>query len=162
MKTGTYDFVEVQKFRQKWLWGVLIGICILLGVLKYYVPSELNQQDNWVVLLPLILILILFFTIRMTTKINKEGIYVKFTPFHLSARFYRWDEIEKCYIREYHPIREYGGWGIRRNFSGDNKAFNVSGNKGLQLEFKNGNKLLIGTNNMDKLSKVLVDLNVKY
>lgn len=39
--------------------------------------------------------------------------------------------------------RDYGGWGIRYGRKG--KAFNVFGSRGLQLEFTNGKRLLIGS-----------------
>jgi hypothetical protein len=38
---------------------------------------------------------------------------------------------------------EYGGWGIKYGKMG--KAYNVSGNRGVQLEFTDGKRLLIGS-----------------
>lgn len=81
----------------------------------------------------------------MITMINNKGVWVKYKPFHKNYRFYPWNEIEKAYDRIYQPLKEYGGYGIRfrsKIFSG---AFNVSGNIGLQLEMKNGRKVLIET-----------------
>ncbi|MBQ4803289.1 hypothetical protein J8L88_10555 [Aquimarina sp. MMG015] len=68
---------------------------------------------------------------------------------------YDWGSIKQLYIRKYDPIYEYGGWGIRMNIRGKGKAFNISGNIGLQLEFLNNKKLLIGTNKPEKLSEAL-------
>ena len=51
---------------------------------------------------------------------------------------------------------QYGGWGIRGFKS--NRAYNVSGKIGLQLEFKNGDKLLVGTQNGQEMNDVLVHL----
>lgn len=49
-------------------------------------------------------------------------------------------------MRLYRPIKEFGGWGMRTAFNGKNgKAYNVSGNVGIQLELKNGSKTLLGT-----------------
>jgi hypothetical protein len=42
---------------------------------------------------------------------------------------------------------------------GKGKAFNVSGNKGLQLEFNDGRKLLIGTSKPEELEAFLLQLN---
>ena len=63
--------------------------------------------------------------------------------------------MSKCYVREYSPIAEYGGWGLRGGFFGKGSALNVSGNKGLQLELKNNKKILIGTNKPKELSETL-------
>lgn len=162
---SNYLFTEKQKFTQWWIWLVLIGIngMFLYGIYRQIILNEIfgdNQISNeaLIVLYVLTLLITLLFVImRLDTKINKEGIYVRLYPLHLNFKFYKWDEIEKAYIRKYNPILEFGGWGLRIGFKG--MAYNVSGNKGLQLEFKNGNKLLIGTNRAEELEKVLYTLN---
>jgi hypothetical protein len=60
-------------------------------------------------------------------------------------------------VRRYSAFSEFGGWGIRFGSSGT--AFNVSGNIGLQLEFLNKERLLIGTNKPTELTKVIEELN---
>jgi hypothetical protein len=88
---------------------------------------------------------ILFWQMRLITRITDEGIYVRFIPFHFKDQFYPWDSIESAQVRTYSPLKEYGGWGIKYGFNGQGKVYNVSGNEGLQLVFKSGEKLLIGT-----------------
>ncbi|MHC4338483.1 MAG: hypothetical protein ACYSTG_11155 [Planctomycetota bacterium] len=64
--------------------------------------------------------------------------------------------MSECYARTYKPIREYGGWGIRYSFrKGIGRAYNMSGNKGVQLVFKNGKKLLIGSQKPDELAQAI-------
>lgn len=101
------------------------------------------------------------FNLYLETEIKADGVYVRFNPFHSSFRHYSWDKITKSFIREYRPIREYGGWGLRG--LGKRRALNVSGNIGLQLEFKNGDTLLIGTQKGEELAQVLNKLgkNIK-
>lgn len=91
----------------------------------------------------------------METKIKTEGIYVRFSPFLLKHKFYPWEVIQQAYIRQYHPLREYGGWGIRRGVFGHGWAYNVSGNVGIQLIMKDGTKLLIGTRQPHKAAEAL-------
>ena len=57
----------------------------------------------------------------------------------------------------YNPIAEYGGLGIR--FGPNGKAYNVSGNTGLQVILKNKSKVLIGTNDAEALAAVLARIN---
>jgi hypothetical protein len=52
-------------------------------------------------------------------------------------------------------LTEYGGWGLRLGLFGKGTAFNVSGDIGLQLEFTDDRKLLIGTNKPDELIETL-------
>ncbi len=88
----------------------------------------------------MLLITILFIVARLETAMDKEGISVRFFPFHRHFRQYKWEEISHVFIRKYNPLGEYGGWGIRFGIGGK-KAFNVSGNKGIQLTFINGSRL---------------------
>jgi hypothetical protein len=158
-------FVEVQRFRQIWLIALLlvmnvfcwVGLFVQL-VLEIPVGNNPISNEGFVIIaLSIALFTALFFLFNLKTKIDRTGIHFKFSPFHLKQRCYRWDEIEKVYVRTYKPIREYGGWGIR--FGANGKAFNVSGNQGLQIEFKSGRKVLIGTNKPEELTKVLQNLN---
>jgi hypothetical protein len=61
-------------------------------------------------------------------------------------------------VREYRPLAEYGGWGVRG--FGKNRALNVSGNFGLQLVMKDGAKMLIGTQKPQELEDFLKSLPV--
>ena len=97
----------------------------------------------------------LFFIMKLETRITDTGISVRFYPLQLKFRHYNWEDIELAYIRNYSPLAEYGGWGIRYSLSGQGKALNVSGRTGLQLVFKDGRKLLIGTSKPEDLTQVL-------
>ncbi len=55
-------------------------------------------------------------------------------------------------------MKEYGGWGIRYGMKG--MAYNVSGNRGVQLEFETGKRLLIGSQRPEELvSQIQVAIN---
>jgi hypothetical protein len=62
--------------------------------------------------------------------------------------------VSEYYARVYRPILEYGGWGIRCGFKGA-RAYNVSGNKGVQLILQNGKRLLIGSQKPDELVEAI-------
>ena len=82
-----------------------------------------------------------------------DGILVRYMPFNSSYNVYKWEDIAELFIREYKPVREYFSWGIRIGPRG--KAFNVSGNMGFQLVFKNGRRMLIGTNDVEGLRGIV-------
>jgi hypothetical protein len=96
-----------------------------------------------------------FVIFRLETIIKKDGIYVRFFPNHLTFKRYTWDKLTKSFVRQYSPIAEYGGWGVRFGVFGKGMAYNISGDKGLQLEFTDNRKLLIGTNKPEELNEVL-------
>lgn len=156
-------FTEKQKFNQWWLWVILLGInsLFLFGLLKQVIGGQQfgNKPMSDVGLVAatvLTFILTIFFiNFRLETIIRRDGIYVRFFPFHLKFKHYTWDTLTKSFVRQYSPITEYGGWGLRLGLFGKGVAFNVSGNKGLQLEFTDKKKLLIGTNKPEELTETL-------
>jgi len=156
-------FKEQQRFKQWWIWILIIGIT---GLMLYFVIQQLildkqvgdNPAPDVVIcffsILPFLMIW-LFLSLKLETEIRKEGIYFRFKPFHRKFKFYPWDNISKYYVRKYRPILEYGGWGIRIGPGKYGKAYNVRGNMGLQLELKNGKRILIGTQKPEELERAL-------
>jgi len=132
-------FYEIQQFRQKWIWTILL---IVLFVLFLPIISGIVS-----ILLGVILILTgfcfiwLFYSMKLITEIKGDSIHIKFSPF--TTQIIPFSEIIKYEIRQYRPIIEYGGWGIRFNRSG--KAYTVSGNIGIQIQLSVGKGILIGT-----------------
>jgi len=156
-------FSERQRFKQWWLWFILLGIngLFLYGAFNQVIGGQQfgdKPMSNTGILVTTgltIFLTFLFANFRLDTTIRKEGIYVRFFPFHLKFKHYKWDKLAKSYVRQYSPVTEYGGWGIRLGLFGKGTAYNVSGNKGLQLEFSDNKKLLIGTNRPDELTETL-------
>ena len=153
---------EVQYFRQLWLWILVLGISFvsLWGMVQQLFlgkPFGNNPAPDTV----LIVIVIVFgfgfpyafYKMNLTTEVRSDGIYYRFFPFHLSPRKIGFAELAKYEARTYHAIRDYGGWGIRYGRKG--KVYNVSGNRGVQLEFSNGNRLLFGSQKPDEFVTAL-------
>jgi hypothetical protein len=155
---------ETQRFRQLWILAVtVLPILLLLSVIftQIFLGKQIGENPASNMELALVLLLatlpaMLILIARLDTLILDNGIAVCFFPFHTDFRFYSWEEIDKCHVRVYSPLREYGGWGLRG--IGKHRAFNVSGNNGLQLVLRDGSKLLIGTQQPDELTAALVKL----
>lgn len=156
-------FSETQRFKQWWLWILLIGIngLMIYGVFTQVInghtfgekPASNSQLLIGAALSLLISIFVLSF--RLDTQIKTDGIYVRLFPLQLTYRFFSWKSLLKCYVRKYNAIAEYGGWGLRLGLFGKGRAYNISGDEGLQLEFTNGKKLLIGTQKPQELTEVI-------
>ena len=157
------QFSETQKFRQWWLWFLLAGIKGTMGFFivtqvlfgKPFGGSTANNMALVIGFLFMLLLSLLFFIMKLETRISEKGIAVRFYPIQLKFRNYKWEDLDEVYVREYAPLAEYGGWGIRYSFTGKGRALNVSGKTGLQLVFKDGRKLLIGTKKPEDLMQVL-------
>jgi hypothetical protein len=99
------------------------------------------------------------FFFKLKTRIDEIGIHYQFSPFHLKMKLIKWEEITKTQVRSYDPISEYGGWGIKGGSFWNKekgKCVNISGDIGIQVEFKNGKQLLIGTQKKEEATNVLM------
>jgi hypothetical protein len=160
-------FTETQKFRQWWVWLIVIGVngILLFGVYKQIILREpfgdnpLSDNALIVSIVITFLITILVLILRLETIISRAGIHVRFFPFHRQFKSYPWNSITRFYIRKYAAISEYGGWGVRIIGHNKGNALNVSGNKGLQLEFESGEKLLIGTHKPEEILAAVNKIN---
>jgi len=93
----------------------------------------------------------LFYSLKLITEVRNDGLYIRFFP--LSHRIIPFENIKYCEVRTYRPIKEYGGWGIRYGRKG--KAYNVSGNRGVQLKLSEGKPLLIGSQKPEELARTI-------
>ena len=151
-------FKEEQRFTQTWL---IVIIVISLIVPLAIILKEIDKSSASEIIISIGTIILasgLIFLFKLSTRIDEKGIHYKFFPFHLKFKTVVWNDIENAYIRTYDAISEYGGWGIRGGalwYKAKGKAINISGNIGIQLELKDGKKLLIGTNKKEQAQDVL-------
>ncbi len=152
---STIDFKEVQGFKTWWAWLAVAAMNVLFiyAIIQQVVlgkPFGPKPAPGYVlVIVELFFLLILFFlmSIKLKTRINDAGIYYRFYPFQFKETKIEWHELRDAYMREYNSLHEYGGLGIRYGSKKTGRALNTSAssNKGLQLQFNDGNLLLIGT-----------------
>ncbi len=150
-------FKEEQRFTQWWVWLMLLSIntLFIFGSVKqifFKTPFGNNPMNNiglGITTFILILFTILFFSVKLKTKIDQTGIYYYFSPFQFKTKKIEWNTIESIRVIKYKPIQNYGGWGIKHG------SYTVKGNIGLQVIFNNQKKILIGTQKENEIKLVL-------
>jgi hypothetical protein len=90
---------------------------------------------------------------RLVVEVRSDGLYYRFSPFHRSWHRIPLARIKTAEARTYRPLLEYGGWGIRYGLGG--KAYNVGGNRGVQLKLENGKRILFGSHEADALAAAI-------
>lgn len=145
-------FKEEQRFTQTWLIVlVLVSLMVPIGIiLGSYIknPDQFSALELLMIIGIILLSSAIIFVFKLSTRIDEVGIHYKFSPIHFKFRTVKWLEIESAHIRTYDAIGEYGGWGLKGGAlwsKSKGKAINVSGDIGIQLQLKNGKKLLVGT-----------------
>jgi hypothetical protein len=155
-------FREEQRFKQAWLWLIILVpvACCWFGAYVQLIlkkPFGNNPAPDWLltilwvvfgIFLPLF-----FYSVKLETEVRRDGIFLRFYPFHIKYRMMPFEEITSYEVVKYSPFREYGGWGIRYGKSG--KAYNVSGNRGVQLALKSGRRILLGSQKPEQLAEAI-------
>jgi hypothetical protein len=96
---------------------------------------------------------IFFYSLKLVTDVRNDGLYIRFFPLQFHSKKISFEEIKTYEIRTYSALKEYGGYGIRYGKNG--KAYNISGKRGVQFEFLDGKRLLIGTQKPEELIQAL-------
>jgi len=142
-------FTETQRFRQWWIWALLIFALIVMVM-------ALLKDSSAGVWLPFILVVGavgLIASLRLDTRVDARGVHYRFFPL-IPWRSLPWSAIASADVQTYGFI----GYGIRWIFDG--WAYNVAGHKGLMLVKTDGRKLLIGTQRPAELEQFMQQLTV--
>jgi hypothetical protein len=154
-------FHESQPFRVWWLWLILL-IPVAVSWWTFIVQIVLGTPvgnhpapDIVTVMLWLLfgfgLPLFAYYT-RLITDVHADGVHLRFFP--LYSRTIALDDIVAYQARQYSPIREYGGWGIRYGERG-NRAFIVGGTGGVELELADKTRVLIGSQRSEEFASAI-------
>jgi len=166
------EFEEQQHLKLWWLY-LLVGVDAIIvlsivlfdkGGMSFTDLKAVYFAPLWAVILPFAIIYLIQQNV-LTLRINEEGIYYRYFPFKARLKYLKWDEIAKAHITKYDAFGDYGGYGvkIRLWFKFDDKAYILNDkDRGLQLEFKNGKKLLFSSNRIDEMELFLINLKTRY
>lgn len=160
-------YSETQRSRQPWL-ALIFGLIALLGwglFVQQIVrgkPVGSDPMPDWGIWLLTallgVMLPVFFFWFRMETTVYPDRIEIRMPPF--VRRELPASTIAGAEARTYRPVREYGGWGVRWSLHGlnANRAYNVSGDQGVQLVLTNGDRVLIGTQRPAELEAAIVSI----
>ena len=97
-------------------------------------------SPGWLVAIIGALYLVFLWSLMLVTTVEIDHVEIRFRPF-MRRRIGR-SEITDMALVTYRPLREWGGWGIRMR--GADRAYTMSGDRGVRLTLAGGNKVLIG------------------
>lgn len=155
-------FEERQHFRQWWMWGLILLVAGLAwwALVQQVVlgqPFGNNPGPDWLVWILWLLIGLglpaLFVWAHLRLTVTDETVLISYVPF--TSRRIPLVEILGANAREYDAIREYGGWGIK-GWSREKRAYNVSGNQGVELFLRDGRTVMLGSQRADELAAAIM------
>lgn len=159
MMTTEILFEEIQgsdRKKTRSFFKVMAGIFVLTLLLNFFIHNGSFDGFSTLFLVGLLIcvVAIIFSDLRLITQIRTDGIYVRFAPFERSFKNYSWHTIHEVFVSKFNLVTTGGG--IR--FGPLGRADIFSGDTGLQIIFKNGERLLIGTRHLDEMKSALSKL----
>lgn len=152
---------EEQRFRQWWLWVIVIGPAVLAWwpFMRQIVegrPVGQNPAPDWLLWVLWLFIGLglpfLFGRISLVLEVTDDAVLIRYRPF--SRRTIAMADIERLEARTYNAIKDYGGWGVK-GWSKARMAYNVSGNRGVELTLGDGQSVMLGSQHADQLAAAI-------
>lgn len=151
-RMATPVFHEIQRFNRWWHY-LLIAVPALLvagsvvgaslGVFAL-VDSKPVAVSGFAVLMCALMV-IWTLRLKLETTVDAQGIRAHFHGIPFCRRIISWSEIASVEVLTYSPFFDYGGWGVRYGSGQNGWCYNVAGNTGIKITYKNGKQFLIGT-----------------
>ena len=153
---------ETQWMRRVWWMVLVVGGITLLNWIAFVQQIVLGRpfgsnpgSDGAVWLLWLgfgIVFPLVFWHMRLAVEVSPETFRIRYVP--LLRRSLPLSEIVRVEARQYNPLFEYGGWGIRGWWRG-RTIYSVSGNQCVELTLSDGRILAVGSPRAFELAEVV-------
>lgn len=105
---------------------------------------------------------VLLLTIKLRIQVRDDGLYVRVIPFQSSFKKISLADLQSCESYEQRE-KEENKLGLRYAFS--KKAYSLGGRRGIKLEFKNGQTIMLESKRQEKIIQAIKDVSnksVKY
>jgi len=147
-------FRERQRFGPWWVWVLLAaGVTAAWAFLAVTLVGD-GSVAGAAVLVVIVGIALpgLFLVARLDVAVYADRVEVDFFP--LRRRTIPLRDVDRTQARRYRPLKEYGGWGIK-GWSTRKIAYNVRGDRGVDLTLRDGRSVLIGSQHSGELAAAI-------
>ena len=167
-------FREVQRFRNTiFMYIVVFFFLFILFIFGYGIVTQLvfhkqfgnNPMSDFGLILTgsfsvviSTTLFLLFFLGNLEIIITPNGLFYKYFPFINKLRKIDKSSIKNYQVRQYKPIREFGGCGLRYNYKTKTSCYNIRGTMGLEIELVNGRRIMLGTQEPHEIKKSMDEL----
>lgn len=159
---ATPYFEEVQRMRDnRWLITLIFAIAMFASLPMFFalywqigegVPfgSEPMKDSHLIVMTIFILfavtgMMFILFSLKLEVFIDDQGVHYRMFPIKWEWKMVGPAEIVEYHFAERYKLFESGGIGHHRNILKNTRSFRIWGGKHITITFKDGHRLLIGT-----------------
>jgi hypothetical protein len=157
-------FEERQRFREPWAVGLIVVLAAgAWGGLAWSLlveGSELQPAAMAVMVVIFGLVFPVFlYLLELNTVVDPAGVQVRFRHGFAAHRFAT-AEMASAQSVTYRPLRDLGGWGVRWGW-GHSRAYNVSGDRGVEIVDTDGRRWVIGSQRSEELAAAITGIGVQ-
>ena len=135
--------------------GFLLLVAVVLiyrygsQVRNFFAQPGINKALSVFAIIIFAVVVVILCTMKLETVYYPHHIDHRFSSIYATGfDAVSLDSVTKAEVLKYDP-NDYGGWGVKGNEN--TRVFNTSGDKGILLIFKSGQRLLLGTHQPDSL-----------
>lgn len=167
-------YEEKQSFRQTafpWILGLTFIAMLVLFSFGFYQQFILRRpwgdnpiSDQGLLLtgIGVILLVGIIFAVLLSSsleiKIAVDGFTYRFPPFIRQEHRIKPEEIDHFSVQDNSVLSKYRGWGIRWAGGWRSWSFSVGGKAELKICFKNGRRILFGTQHPGQIRKAMEEM----
>ncbi|MCL2745097.1 MAG: hypothetical protein FWE67_14730 [Planctomycetaceae bacterium] len=150
-------FDTVYRESQNPLWIHILIIVIILSI-QVLVPPAAGFDLYSILLIPGLFVVLSFLLGGLYMKVREQSVDVRMGVLRFRLLRISLDSILSVEVAAFRPMRDFGGWGIKRGWS---KTFRgvqgyfLSGTRGVLIQNKNGKKYLLGSDTPERLAAVI-------
>ena len=135
-----------------WIQIVFWGTMVIAMVAVATTPgSPAMGRMGTLILLAGVLALTQWIVAGLTVRLYRDHMEMSLGTARIFRKRVRYDDIQDLESVKYHPLGEFGGWGIR--YSGKKRAWTARGDQAVVLHLADGIRLYVGSDNPQRLEE---------
>ena len=139
--------------------GLIISGVVLIGKQTAQGAGPIPMEALARLVAPFLLVLaavVLPLLFRIETQVRTRGLYLRLKPF--PWRHVHPHEMTAHEVATFRPVRDCGGYGVHKNFFTKTTCYNARGNQGVRIQLADGRRLIIGSQNPDRLAAAITQI----
>ncbi len=132
---------------------VLVSIAVSIGAIGWAYAATGDQfGDDWLVLGIVAVVLLAVLFMPLSVDVTSDRVRIRLAYF--ARRDIPVANIASVEVRDYRPIRQFGGWGWRYGKDGA-RQYAMTGNRAVVVTLKDGSDIYLGTRDLVPLADAI-------
>ena len=125
----------------------------LIAMIVLFAVGDVWTAAPWLAIVILI-VLVAALLIPMTIEAGAEGVKVRLAG--ITVRRIPFEDIVSVGRRDYKPLKEFGGWGLRWGLTHRNaRAYTTTGTSAVVVTLRDGSEVYLGVDDEDRLTEAI-------